>query len=100
MPIIIRENVEVKDIQTEIIEPQETDKNKDRIFAISNGDNEIEVKIMGSNDCETWEERDSVTIEANNNRSLTCGPQVYWVKLIGNTTTSGTTSVVDASLTY
>ena len=100
MPIITRENIEVRDTETEIIEPQETDKEKDRILSVSNGDYEIELKAWGSNDGETWVEKDTLIIPANNTGSLTVGPNVRSVKLTGNTTTPSTTSIVDASLTY
>ncbi|MFW9881366.1 MAG: hypothetical protein ACFFG0_50525, partial [Candidatus Thorarchaeota archaeon] len=65
-----------------------------------NGDNEIEVKVWGSNDQENWEQRASITISANSTDSLICGPHVYWVKLVGKTTTPGTSSIVNATLTY
>lgn len=100
MTVIVRENVEVTDTETEIIEPQETDKEKIRIFAVSNGENEIEVNVWGSNDQQNWEERASQVIEANGVGTLVCGPAVCWVKLIGKTTTADNTSVVDACLMY
>ena len=100
MTVITVENVEVGDSETVIIEPQETDKNKNRIFAIANRDQEIEVKAMGSNDMENWETRETKIIPPNNADSLIVGPFVCWVKLIGKTTTPGTISNVDASLVY
>ena len=100
MTVIMRENVEVSDTETEIIEPQETDKEKNRIFAVSNGENEAEFKVFGSNDKENWEERGSQIIEANGVGTLVCGPTVWVVKLVGKTTTSGQTSIVDACLMW
>lgn len=100
MPIITRENVEVGDTEIEIIEAHETPHEKDRIFGVSNGDQEIEAKAWASGDGETWEERETKIISPNKTSSLTVGPFIYYVKLTGKTTTSGTTSTVDASLTY
>ena len=100
MTIIIRENVTVTDSETEIIEPMETDKEEDRIFTVSNGDNKIEVKAWGTNDGENWIEKDSKMIEANDNGSLTAGPNVFITKLTGKTLEPGRTSIVDASLTW
>jgi len=100
MTVIVRENVEVSDTETEIIEPQETDKEKNRIFTVLNGENEAEFKVYGSNDRENWEERDSKVIEANGTYTLVCGPAVWVVKLVGKTTTSGQTSIVDACLMW
>ena len=54
----------------------------------------------GSNDGESWEPRDTKTIEANNTGALTVGPTIYWVKLVGKTTSPGTISTVDACLVY
>ena len=57
MPVVVRENVNVMDSEGDIIEPQETDKTKDRIFSVANRDAEIEIKAYGSNDGgATWEE--------------------------------------------
>ena len=100
MTIIVRENVLVTDTETEIIEPHETDKQKDRIFTVSNGENKIQVKAWGKNEGEEWVERSSIDIGPNDNGTLICGPNVYIVKLTGKTLTSGTTSIVDASLTW
>ena len=100
MPIIVRENVDVGDTETEIIEPHETPHDKDRIFSVSNREQEVKVKAWASEDGETWEERETSVIPANNTGSLTIGPRIYWVKLTGKTTTSGTTSTVDACLVY
>lgn len=100
MTIITQEDVEVTDTETEIIEPQETPSEKTRHFAVVNGENEIEVKVWGSNDCERWVERDSRTIEANGAGALICEPTVCWVKITGKTTTSSTTSIVDVYLFY
>ena len=100
MTIITRENVEVEDVETEIIEPQETPSDRNRHFGVSNGDQEIEVKVWGSNDCENWVERGSQTIDANGSGALICEPTVCYVKLTGKTTTPRTTSIVDACLFY
>ena len=100
MPIILRENVSVTDVETIIIEPTETDKTKDRIFTVTNGENKIVVKALGTNDGENWIEKASLEIEANDNGTLIAGLNVYIVKLIGRTLTSGRTSIVDASLTW
>ena len=100
MPIIVKENVSVTDIETIIIEPTETDKEKDRIFTITNGENKIEVKALGTNDGETWIEKAFIEIEANDNGTLIVGLNVYIVKLIGRTLILGRTSIVDASLTW
>jgi len=100
MPEISRDNVEVQDSETEIIEPQETDKEVDRVFEVTNGDIEIEVKALGSNDNQTWELRDELIISANNQGTLTAGPHVNWVKLVGKTTVPGTTSIVSATLSW
>ena len=101
MPVVIRENVEVGDTETEIFEPQETDKTKDRIFSVANRDAEIEIKAYGSNDGgATWEDRGSKVIPANHTDTLIVGLDVLVVKLIGKTTTPGTNSTVDASLVW
>ena len=100
MPIIVKENVLVTDTETEIIEAHETPHEKDRIFAVSNGEKKIEVKAWGKNEGESWIEKGSREIEANNNGTLTVGLNVYFVKLTGKTLSSGDTSIVDASLTY
>ena len=100
MPIILRENVSVTDVETIIIEPTETDKTKDRIFTVTNGENKIVVKALGTNDGENWIEKASLEIEANDNGTLIAGLNVYIVKLIGRTLISGRTSIVDASLTW
>ena len=100
MTVIVREDVEVSDTETEIIEPHETDKERPRTFIVSNGDYEIEAKAWGSNDQQNWEERDSKVISANNVDKLIVGPTICWVKLIGKTTSSGETSIVDAMLKY
>ena len=100
MTIIVREDVEVTDTETEIIESQETDKEKDRYFGVANGDEEIEVIAWGSNDNENWEEKATITISANEADSFIVGPHVCWVKLTGKTTRAETTSIVDACLFY
>ena len=101
MPVVVRENIEVHEFETEIIEQQETDKEKDRIFAVANGEHEIEVTAWGSNDDGvTWEEKETLTIEANNTGALTVGPHMLSVKLTGKTIEPGNTSTVDACLVY
>jgi hypothetical protein len=100
MPEISRENVVVNDTETEIIEPQDTDKEVDRVFNVTNGESEIEVKAWGSNDNQSWELRDELTISANNQGTLTVGPHVCWVKLVGKTTSPGMTSTVSATLSW
>jgi hypothetical protein len=101
MPIVTRENVVVQDVETDIIEPQETDKMKDRIFSVSNGAQEIEIKAHGSNDGgATWEERGSKIIPAGSNDTLVVGIDVFVVKLTGKTTAPGPNSTVDASLVW
>jgi len=100
MPVVVREGVEVREDETEIIEPQHTPHDRNRTFAVANGENEIEVKVFGSNDEQNWEERDSKIIPPNDSDSLICGPVVYWVKLVGKTTSLGTISKVDACLVY
>ena len=101
MPVFVIENIEVHEDETEIIGPQETDKEKNRIFAVANGEHEIEITAWGSNDeGVTWEERGSKTIEANNAGALTVGPTVCSVKLTGKTIEPGNTSTVDACLVY
>ena len=101
MTVIVRENVEVSVTDTEIIEPQDTDKTVNRVFSVSNGDNEIEIQAWGSNDGgQTWEDRGSKIIPPNNSDALIVGPAVYVVKLIGKTTDPSMTSIVDAALVY
>ena len=100
MTVVVRENVVVNETDTEIIEPLETNKNVNRIFAVSNGDNKIEIIAWGSNDGANWINKGTKEIDAHNNDSLIVGPNVYWVKLTGKTISPGTTSTVDACLTY
>ena len=101
MPVITSENVEVGDTETEIIEPQETDKEKDRIFSVANHGAEIEITAYGSNDGgETWEERGSKVIPENHSDTHVVALDVFIVKLIGKTTNPGAISNVDASLVY
>jgi len=100
MPVIVREKVEVSDTETEIIEPQYTPHDKDRIFTVSNGEHEIDVKAWGSENGETWTEKATITLPANQTGSLIVGPFLYYVKLTGNTITPGTISMVDACLVY
>ena len=100
MPIIVKENVEVGDTETEIIEAHETPHDKDRIFSVSNGDKEIEVKAWASEDGTDWEVRETKTISANETATLIVGAFIYFVKLTGKTTTTGDISEVDACLIY
>ncbi len=94
--VIVRE-VEAGDTETEIIEPHETPSNKNRYFGVSNGDNEIRATAWGSTDGDTWVEKDSKVIAANEADTLVVGPTVDWVKLTGKTTTPDT-SIVQACL--
>ena len=101
MTVVTVENVEVGDSETEIIKELETDKNKNRIFAVVNRDSEIEVKVYGTNDGgATWEEKETKIISANYNDVIILGPTMLGPKLTGKTTNPGTTSIVDATLTY
>ena len=101
MPMVVRENVEVTENETEIIEATETDKEINRIFSVSNGGSAIEIQARGSNDGgQTWEDRGLKTIEANQADTLIVGPTVYLVKLVGKTTIPGEGSIVNASLVW
>ena len=101
MPMVVRENVEVTENETEIIEPTETDKEINRIFSVSNGGSAIEIQAWGSNDGDqTWEDRGSKTIQANQADTLVVGPSVLVVKLVGKTTMPGEGSTVNASLVW
>lgn len=102
--MITVEDVEVSGPETEIIEPQETPSDRDRYFGIANnGDNKILVKAWGSNDGESWIEKDSKEIAANRAATLIVGPTVCWVKLTGGIMPGpgqGLKSTVDACLYY
>jgi hypothetical protein len=96
-----RNDVTVTSTETEIIESTYTDKWRNRIFQIRNGENEIITTLWGSNDDENWEYWDSVTIGPNENENIVLGTNHFWyVKLTGITTQPTEVSVVDATLNY
>jgi hypothetical protein len=96
-----RNDVTVTSSETELIESTYTDKWHNRLFHVENGGNEIIATIWGSNDDETWEYWDSVTIGNNENENMVLGPNHYWyVKLTGRTTGSSSASIVDATLHF
>ncbi len=98
--VLERNDVSVNSSETEIIESTYTDRYHNRIFHIDNRDNEIIVTVWGSNDEQSWEYWDGSTIDPMRSDVLVLGFNHYWyVKLTGRTT-DGTTSIVDASLTY
>lgn len=93
--------VEVGDTEIEIIDSTRTDKRYDRTFSIGNTDNEIEVKIWGSDDNQNWEQLQSKIIPPNGYGILIEGPEHDpYVKLTGKTTNPGNTTIVDGFLTY
>ena len=104
MTIIVVENVEVSNSETEIIEPQKTPYyDRDRIFTVANGDNEVALKAWGRHEeNDPWVEKDSITLTSDHAGTLTVGLDVYWVKLTGKTTTDDptVTTEVDACLVY
>lgn len=95
------EDVTVYDIETEIIDSTYTDKWRNRIFKIENGENEITATVWGSNDDENWEYWDSITVDEDDTDTLVMGRNHYWyVKLTGKTYQEPLMSIVDASLAY
>ena len=100
MSIVVRENIEVSDLETEIIEPQHTPHERKRIFAVSNVAHEVELKAWGRPSEEVdWIEKDKKLLAANSADTLVVGPDVYWVKLTGKVIT-GDSSIVNACLVY
>jgi hypothetical protein len=100
MTTITVDQVEVSDTETEIIEPYDTPRDINRTFDVSNGEEAIIATAWGSNDGDNWIEKDSKPIRPNSSDSLVVGPTVCWVKLTGKTMSGGTTSIVDATLSY
>ncbi len=102
MSIVVEENVEVSDSETEIIGSQYTPHERERIFGVSNGDKDIEITAWGSNSDGAWEEKGSLQIAANTADTLSVGPSVYYVKLTGKVTPEmgGDNSTVDACLLW
>ena len=96
-----RLDVSVNSSETEIIESTFTDKWRNRLFHIENGENEIIATIWGSNDNENWDYWDSTTIGSDDNDNMILGRNHYWyVKLTGRTTSVIGVSIVDATLNY
>lgn len=94
-------NVEVSNAETEIIGSTETNKNHDRMFTVQNGEKDIIATAWGLDDNEVWQVEDTKTINARESNVLVVGPShAPRVKLTGKTTTSGDTSIVDATLTW
>lgn len=94
-------DVEVRDTETEIIEPTRTVTTEERRFGVGNRGKEIIATAWGSDDSENWEKIESKTVGPNEYAILTAGPSHWWhLKLTGRTTTSGETSTVDGHLVY
>lgn len=103
MTVIVKENVEVGEEETEIIGSTETPScDQNRVFAVASGNKPLEVTAWGSENGEDWEEKDSKTIRANDADSLIVGPTIYYVKLTGKVPASNLngTTTVDAALVY
>ena len=97
---VIRNNVTVHDVETEIIESTNTNHNVDRVFTIENGDYEGFFRIMGKNEGTEWEERDSRNISANTTETFVSGPTVCFVKLLGTCNVSGEETIVNSKLEW
>jgi hypothetical protein len=94
-------NVEVSHTETEIIEPTDTNKQEDRTFMVQNGEKNIIAIAWGLDDNQVWQEIDNKTINARESNVLIAGQTHYpRVKLTGRTTTSGDTSIVNATLEW
>jgi hypothetical protein len=93
-------NVAVGENETEIIGSTLTDRYRNRRFRIENGETEIIATVWGSNDDQTWEYWDSITIGPGKTGSMVMGTNHFWyIKLTGKTI-SPQTSMVDAYLYY
>ena len=101
MPIKSNLNVEIRDIETEIIEVTLTDSSKERRFGVGNRGKEIIATVWGSDDNQNWEEMESKTVAPDGYVTIFGGLSHHpYVKLMGRTTIPGETSVVDGYLTY
>jgi hypothetical protein len=102
MTTISRLNVEVRNIETEIIESTLTSTSEARTFGVGNkGEKEIIATAWGSDDGDQWNEEESKSVPPNTYKNLIVGPTHHgYVKLTGRTTNPDETSIVDGYLTY
>lgn len=92
----------VSDSETTVIGSTQVDADKDKNFEVTNkGANPVVFRAYGSADGSEWDLKDTKEVDRGNGTSLMVERNaMVYVKLTGQTKTTGQTSTVDAKLEW